>query len=134
MPDEWRLSFYSDTDIRAIIHHTEMKSIIDTCEVGYDFFSFLILIYLLFLLSIHYVYGVKNTFVGLMEMLEKKFDIDLFSIVHCLIPNLVDCFFLSAREMNSRTGSTVKVILWSSLGKSILHSFAFFFFFFLFIL
>jgi hypothetical protein len=43
LPHEWQGSLYTDADIQAIIQHSEIKSIIDTCEVSYFFFLFLMI-------------------------------------------------------------------------------------------
>ncbi len=40
MPHEWQLSLYTDADIKTILQHSEIKSIIDTCEVSYFFYFF----------------------------------------------------------------------------------------------
>jgi len=66
---------YRDVDLEPIVQHTEMKSIVTTSEVGLHisnkFISFFFCLYLI--KSFHYVFGVKNTFDVLTQVLIKNY-------------------------------------------------------------
>lgn len=94
MPHEWQLSLYSDGNIRTIIEHSEMQSIIERCEVGSSISYLIRIINFLVLLSIHYACGVKNTFDVLMQVLETNFDIN--SLFHFLLVQSLQCILSSA--------------------------------------
>ena len=79
------------------------------------------LFFLFVVFSIHYGCGVKNIFVVLMQVLETNFDINISFLscwCRCMRASLYSQFIwlfllllLLLPEMNSRTGSTVKVII-----------------------